>query len=86
MPRTEILAAGNTAALSDDVGVATGEAVEIGVENNPGPAELLIMLKGEDDDYQPIGKVWDNLPVTLREPGVYRLRRAAGVTCGGYRD
>jgi len=82
---TELLAAASTAADSADVTVAAGVPVTIGLKGAAAGARVLLKLKDDGGAYNVIGELNGNageLAMTIYGPGVYRLTRVAGVTCG----
>lgn len=57
MAATELLAAGNTAADSNDIVVPDGGSVTIGVKDFTTTCELRISIEVDATNYQGIGKV-----------------------------
>jgi hypothetical protein len=82
---TQLLATADTAADSADVTVAAGVPVTIGLKGAAAGARVLLKLKDDADAYNVIGELNGNAgerALTIYGPGVYRLTRVAGASCG----
>lgn len=86
MAAAELIATGSTAANSSDVTVADGSSLIVGIKGATGDlARVIILLKDDAGAYNRIGELNAGQSVlVLSGPGVYRLTRVAGATCGVY--
>ena len=84
MAAAQILATGSTALSSSDVAVVAGTPLAVSLKGvADGQARVLIELKDDAAAYNAIGELTASQPAAvLVGPGVYRLTRIAGVTCG----
>lgn len=87
MAALNLLAVGNTAAISQDFTVAQGESATICLKGSDATGEAQIFLKDDAGAYVSLGKsLTANSPaICITAPGIYRVVRPAGKTCGVFR-
>lgn len=84
---TQLIAAGSTAASSSDQTVEAGTPLTVSLKGATGPeARVLIELKDDAGAYNAVSELNSLQPEqaskVIAGPGVYRLTRIAGATCG----
>lgn len=89
MAATQVLATGSTALSSSDVTVVAGTPQTLSLKGYTGPtARVLIELKDDAGAYNAVDELNSIQPGQATKvivgPGVYRLTRIAGATCGVY--
>lgn len=82
---TELLATADTDATSADITVGADTPVTVCIKESSPNARISIELKDDDDNYNIVGSLRPNQPaMVISGPGVYRLRRVAGNSCGAF--
>lgn len=83
---TELLSTASTAANSSDVTVTASTPVVVMMKDQVDANALInIFLKDEDAAYLKVGELTPARPLlTITGPGLYRLARVAGSTCGAF--
>ncbi|MBK5958106.1 hypothetical protein CCR97_08230 [Rhodoplanes elegans] len=86
MAAAQLIATGDTATSSSDQTVADGSTLTVALKGVTGSqARVLIELKDDGGTYNVVGELNSLQPATvIAAPGVYRLTRVAGATCGVY--
>lgn len=81
---TQLIASGSTAASSSDVTVTAGAPITVSIKGATNmEARVVIELKDDASTYNTVGQLTASQPsAVLAGPGVYRLTRIAGGTCG----
>lgn len=80
---TSLIAAGTTAADSADVTVVAGTPQTVALKAAADGAEVAIKLKDDGGAYNIVGRLTSAVPAQMiSAPGVYRLSRIAGASCG----
>lgn len=80
---TNLISTGITAATSDDVVLADGEAIVFSLKSAAQEAEVHIDIKDDAGAYHSVGRLTSSDPAkAITGPGTYRARRIAGASCG----
>jgi hypothetical protein len=82
----ELLSTASTAANSSDVTVTASAPVTVCMKDQADPRALInILLKDEDGAYHKVGELTPaQHRLVITGPGLYRLSRVAGYTCGAF--
>jgi hypothetical protein len=82
---TELLSTASTAANSSEVTVTAGAPVTVAMKGATAGALINVQIKDETGAFHVIDKLTIERPaLVISGPGVYRLARVAGGSCGAF--
>lgn len=86
MAASQLIASGNSVASSSDFTLAAGEIATVSLKGAEDGARADIELKDDGGGYTSVGLMTNAKPAwSISSPGVYRVSRRAGATCGVFR-